>query len=61
MINNQSNNAFDVLKNYSNTRAFLNITQDTQSQNKFQIDFKSRERLFNNKKMIKNEQNDDEL
>ncbi len=62
MFSSQTSNAFDVLKNHSNTRAFQKTAQSTQTQTsiQFQIVFKSRERSFNNKKTIENKQNDDE-
>jgi hypothetical protein len=63
MFSNQTNNAFDVLRNRSSTRAFQKIMQNTQSQTliQFQIVFKSREQSLNSKKTIESEQNDDEL
>jgi hypothetical protein len=61
MINNQTSNAFDVLKNHSSTRASQNSMQNTQSQTQSQIAFKSRKRFFNSKKTIKNRRNDEKL
>jgi hypothetical protein len=61
MISNQTNNAFDVLRNHSNTRAFQNFTQSTQSQTQSQIASKSRERFFNSRKTIESRRNDEKL
>jgi hypothetical protein len=63
MFNSQTSNAFDVLKNRLNTRAFLKTMQNTQSQTSIQSQtaFKSRERSLNNRKTIESKQNDDEL
>jgi hypothetical protein len=61
MISSQTSNAFDVLRDSSNTRTSQNTTQDTQSQHHFQTNSKSRERFLNNKKTIESRQNDDEL
>jgi hypothetical protein len=63
MFNSQMNNAFDVLKNRSNTRMFQETTQSTQISisTQSQIVFKSREKSFNSRKTIESKQNDDEL
>ncbi len=63
IFNNRTSNAFDVLKDRSNTRTSQKITQSTQTQTSIQSQtaFKSRERSFNNKKTIESRQNDDEL
>jgi hypothetical protein len=55
MFNNQTNNAFDVLKNRLNTRTFQKTAQNTQKQTSIQsqIVFKSRKRSFNNKKRLR--------
>jgi DNA integrity scanning protein DisA with diadenylate cyclase activity len=63
MFNNQTNNAFDVLKDRSSTWTSQKTAQNTQMQTSIQsqIVFKSRERSFNSRKTIENKQNDDEL
>jgi hypothetical protein len=61
MISSQTSNAFDVLKDHSNTRASQNSTQSTQSQTQSQTAFKSRERFFNSRKTIESRQNDEKL
>ncbi len=63
MFNSQTNNAFDVLRNRSDTRMSQKTTQSTQTQISIQsqITFKSREKSLNNKKTIESKQNDDEL
>jgi hypothetical protein len=61
IINSQTNNAFDVLKDHSSTRAFQNFTQSTQSQTQSQIVFKSSRRSSNNRKTIESRRNDEKL
>jgi hypothetical protein len=63
MFSSQTSNAFDVLKNRLNTRAFQKTTQNTQMQTSIQsqIVFKSRKRSLNSRKTIESRQNDDEL
>ncbi len=63
MFNNQTSNAFDVLKNRLSTRTSQRTSQNTQTQTstQFQIVFKSRNRSLNSKKTIESKQNDDEL
>ncbi len=61
--NNQTSNAFDVLKNRSSIRAFQKTMSSTQSQtfSQSQITSRSRERSFNSRKTTESRQNDDEL
>jgi hypothetical protein len=61
MISSQTNNAFDVLRDHSSTRASQNTTQDTQSQRQSQTNSRSRERSFNSRKTIESRQNDEKL
>ncbi len=61
MINIQSSNTFDVLKNSLNARTFQHTIQNTQSQHHSQTNSKSQKRFLNSKKTIESRQNDDEL
>ncbi len=63
IINSQTSNAFDVLRNHSSTRASQDFTQNTQSQSQTQsqIVFKFKERSSNNKKTIESRRNDEKL
>jgi hypothetical protein len=61
MISSQTNNAFDVLKDHSSTRASQDFTQSTQSQTQSQTVSKSRRRSSNNRKTIESRRNDEKL
>jgi hypothetical protein len=60
IASNQTNNAFDVLKNRSNSRikSELTFTQKTKNA-QTQLTFKLKERLLNNRKTTKSTQNEE--